>query len=71
VFQDVIVPEAQDANALLIECKTSSLIVFERFGLGVLAAVKFDRESNLHAIEVQNVPRHRNLPAELKSGQPP
>jgi len=66
VFQDLVVPEAQDAETL---CAEEGVAVEVATVLGVLASVDFDDEFRLEADEIKDVATQWYLAAELCPGE--
>jgi hypothetical protein len=63
VFQDVVVPEAENAKALRLEIAGADRVLLN--AIGMLAAVDFDDELGGEAQEVGEVSTIRHLAAEL------
>lgn len=71
MLNDFQVAEAQDLDALLLKVKSAALVVELCGCLVVLAAIQFDRQLQLGAIEIQDVGRAGELAAEFKVGDLP
>jgi hypothetical protein len=71
IVQDIAIPEPQHANSLRFEERRTLLIMRTSIGSVVLAAVKFNRESRLVAIEIKDVGFNGVLPPELEPCQAP
>jgi hypothetical protein len=68
-FEDLVIPEANDADALLGQKVCTARVVCNVGGIGVLAAVGFDGEVLVVAKEINDVVPDRGLAAEFEAGQ--
>jgi hypothetical protein len=60
VFEDVVIPEAQDPPAPCPQRLIASVMVTRA---GVLATIDLDRQTRLDAREIHNIRRDRELPS--------
>ena len=69
VFEDVDVPDADDAAAVLFEPVGAGGVAVAAFFVGVRGAVEFDDQFGLRAKEVGDVGADRGLAAEAEAGE--
>jgi len=66
-FEDLVIPEPHDPEALRLKPGRSSFVLFDP--LGMLPAVQFHDQPGLETNEVGDVGADRGLPAELLPGR--
>jgi len=68
--EDVIVPEADDGPAVLLEGVGSLLVIMNCRVIGVLRAVDLDDEFVLRACEIDDIAEEGQLSSEAEAVQP-
>jgi hypothetical protein len=69
IAKHLVVPEPQDAHTVGLQRPRALCIVGGLLWLRMLATIQLDAEPGFVAVEIENVPTHRMLPAELGAGQ--
>ena len=69
IAKHLVVPEPQDTHAVGLQRPRALCIVRSLLWLRMLAAIQLDAEPGFVAVEIEDVPTHRMLPAELGAGQ--
>jgi hypothetical protein len=65
IFPHLIIPEPQNDIAFSFYCSITPLIARGIFLKAVLAAVEFDSNATTMFGEIEKIPAHRNLAAEM------